>query len=108
VGNLQFTDDQLQQTQRGLDAAGIAMPKFGALGKTLAKEMNVEPEPEPESEEERESASVLDSDPAFADARFLRHRPRAGRESLFRARRTDRSARTARAQGLRAHAGRRS
>ena len=47
VGKLEFTDDQLQQTQRGLDAAGVSMPQFGGLGKALAKEMNVEPEPEP-------------------------------------------------------------
>ncbi|CAO1630340.1 unnamed protein product [Parajaminaea phylloscopi] len=53
VGKLEFTDDQLQQTQRGLDAAGVAMPSFGGLGKALAKEMNVEPEPEPESEQDR-------------------------------------------------------
>ena len=54
VGKLEFTDDQLQKTQRGLDAAGVAMPSFGAVGRTLAKEMNEEPEPEPETEEERE------------------------------------------------------
>lgn len=55
VGKLEFTDDQLQQTQRGLDAAGVAMPSFGGVGKALAKEMNVEPEPEPESDEDRKS-----------------------------------------------------
>ncbi|KDN47975.1 hypothetical protein K437DRAFT_273559 [Tilletiaria anomala UBC 951] len=53
IGKLEFTDDQLQQTQRGLDAAGVSMPQFGGLGKALAKEMNVEPEPEPETEQER-------------------------------------------------------
>ncbi|KAK0533431.1 iqgap- protein [Tilletia horrida] len=53
LGKLEFTDDQLQQTQRGLDAAGVAMPSFGGVGKALAKEMNVEPEPEPETEQER-------------------------------------------------------
>ncbi|MCO5597450.1 hypothetical protein L7F22_051528 [Adiantum nelumboides] len=53
VGKLEFSDDQLQKTQRGLDAAGVAMPSFGAVGKTLAKEMNVEPEPEPETEQEQ-------------------------------------------------------
>lgn len=57
VGKLEFTDDQLQQTQRGLDAAGVAMPSFGGVGKALAKEMNVEPEPEPESAEDREYIS---------------------------------------------------
>ncbi|EPQ27617.1 uncharacterized protein PFL1_04755 [Pseudozyma flocculosa PF-1] len=53
IGKLEFTDDQLQQTQKGLDAAGVAMPSFGGVGKALAKEMNVEPEPEPETEQER-------------------------------------------------------
>ena len=53
IGKLEFTDDQLQRTQKGLDAAGVAMPSFGGVGKALAKEMNVEPEPEPETEEER-------------------------------------------------------
>lgn len=60
VGKLDFTDDQLQQTQRGLDAAGVAMPSFGGVGKALAKEMNEEPEPEPESEQDRESTSGTD------------------------------------------------
>lgn len=54
VGKLEFSDDQLQRTQRGLDAAGVAMPSFGAVGRNLAKEMNEEPEPEPETEQERE------------------------------------------------------
>lgn len=53
VGKLEFTDDQLQKTQRGLDAAGVAMPSFGAVGRNLAKEMNEEPELEPETEQER-------------------------------------------------------
>lgn len=53
IGKLEFTDDQLQKTQKGLDASGVAMPSFGAVGKALAKEMNIEPEPEPESEQER-------------------------------------------------------
>ncbi|PWZ01991.1 hypothetical protein BCV70DRAFT_171458 [Testicularia cyperi] len=53
IGKLEFTDDQLQKTQKGLDASGVAMPSFGGVGKALAKEMNIEPEPEPETEEER-------------------------------------------------------
>ncbi|KAN0064164.1 iqgap-related protein [Thecaphora frezii] len=53
IGKLEFTDDQLQQTQKGLDAAGVPMPSFGGVGRALAKEMNVEPEPEPETEQER-------------------------------------------------------
>ena len=53
VGRLKFTDDQLQQTQRGLKAAGVAMPNFGDIGRELAKEINEEVEQEVETEDER-------------------------------------------------------
>ncbi len=53
VGHLQFSDDQLQQTQKGLKDSGVAMPNFGNVGKELAKEINEEPEEEPETEDER-------------------------------------------------------
>jgi len=52
VGHLKFTDDQLQQTQRGLKAAGVPMPNFGDIGKDLAKEINEEVEQEVETEDE--------------------------------------------------------
>lgn len=51
LGALQFSDDQLQRTQKGLKDAGIAMPNFKNVGNELAREINEEPEPE--SEEER-------------------------------------------------------
>ena len=54
VGQLQFSDDQLQKTQRGLKEAGVPMPNFGNVGRELAKEINEEPEEEPETEDERE------------------------------------------------------
>ena len=54
LGRLQFSDDQLERTQKGLTAAGVAMPNFGAVGRELAKEINEEPEVEVETEEERE------------------------------------------------------
>lgn len=54
LGRLKFSDDQLQQTQKGLDAAGISVPNFGNVGKELAKEINEEPEVEEESEDERQ------------------------------------------------------
>lgn len=54
VGHLQFSDDQLQKTQRGLKEAGVPMPNFGNVGRELAKEINEEPEEEPETEDERE------------------------------------------------------
>ena len=54
VGQLNFTDDQLQKTEKGLKDAGVPMPNFGDIGRELAKEINEEPEVEVESEEERE------------------------------------------------------
>ncbi|KIK30671.1 hypothetical protein PISMIDRAFT_86433 [Pisolithus microcarpus 441] len=53
VGQLQFSDDQLQKTQKGLNDAGITMPNFGNVGRELAKEINEDPEVEIETEEER-------------------------------------------------------
>lgn len=53
VGHLQFSDDQLKQTEKGLKDSGVAMPNFRNVGKELAKEINEEPEEEPETEEER-------------------------------------------------------
>lgn len=59
VGQLQFSDDQLQKTQRGLKEAGVPMPNFGNVGRELAKEINEEPEDEPETEDERERHTML-------------------------------------------------
>uniref|UniRef100_A0A0W0FJV3 Putative ras GTPase-activating protein n=1 Tax=Moniliophthora roreri TaxID=221103 RepID=A0A0W0FJV3_MONRR len=53
LGRLQFSDDQLQRTQKGLNDAGVSMPNFGNVGRELAKEINEEPE-EPEEPEETE------------------------------------------------------
>jgi len=46
LGQLKFSDDQLQQTQKGLTAAGVTMPNFKSVGRELAKEINEEPEVE--------------------------------------------------------------
>lgn len=66
VGQLQFQDHELEQTQRGLDKAGVSMPSFSGMGASFGAEP--EPEPEPvESEEERidrelqESEAVIES-----------------------------------------------
>ena len=53
LGQLQFSDDQLQKTQKGLKDAGVTMPNFSNVGRELAKEINEEPEEEPETEDER-------------------------------------------------------
>lgn len=50
VGLLEFTEDELLRTQKGLDAAGIILPNFKNVGRELAKEPTPEPE---ETEEER-------------------------------------------------------
>ncbi|CAG7849424.1 Ras GTPase-activating-like protein IQGAP1 [Serendipita indica DSM 11827] len=60
VGRLQFTDDQLQQTQRGLKDAGVPMPNFGDIGRELAKEINEEMEQEVETEDERRDRMLLE------------------------------------------------
>ncbi|KAL1755451.1 hypothetical protein FB107DRAFT_213621 [Schizophyllum commune] len=60
LGQLQFSDEQLQQTHKGLKDSGVPMPNFGNLGRDLAKEFNEEPEEEPETEEERRDRLLLD------------------------------------------------
>lgn len=59
MGQLKFSDDQLQRTEKGLKDAGVPMPNFGNIGRELAKEINEEPEVEVESEEERKFLSVF-------------------------------------------------
>ena len=59
VGQLRFSDDQLQRTQKGLKESGVAMPNFGNVGRELAKEIDEEPEEEEETEDERKSASEI-------------------------------------------------
>lgn len=59
LGQLQFSDDQLTKTQKGLKDAGIAMPNFGNVGKELAKEINEEPEVEVETEDESEWDKII-------------------------------------------------
>ncbi|TFK43549.1 hypothetical protein BDQ12DRAFT_595944 [Crucibulum laeve] len=62
LGQLHFSDDQLQKTQKGLKDAGVAMPNFGNIGRELAKEINEEPEVEVESEEERRDRLLLENE----------------------------------------------
>ncbi|OCB84496.1 hypothetical protein A7U60_g8482 [Sanghuangporus baumii] len=60
VGQLKFSDDQLQRTEKGLKDAGVPMPNFSNVGRELAKEINEEPEPEIETEEERRDRELLE------------------------------------------------
>ncbi|KAE9410492.1 hypothetical protein BT96DRAFT_953076 [Gymnopus androsaceus JB14] len=74
LGQLQFSDDQLQATQKGLTAAGVAMPNFGNVGRELAKEINEEPEVEVETEDERRDRLLLENEAsiiAFQAARTV-------------------------------------
>lgn len=50
VGQLQFQDHELEQTQKGLDKAGVSMPSFSGMGASFG----AEPDPVPvETEEDR-------------------------------------------------------
>ena len=52
VGQLQFEHHELEQTQKGLDKAGVSMPSFTGMGASFGAEP--EPAPEPvETEDER-------------------------------------------------------
>ncbi|KAF8469444.1 hypothetical protein JB92DRAFT_3057212 [Gautieria morchelliformis] len=66
VGRLKFSDDQLQQTQKGLKDAGVAMPNFGNVGRELAKEINEEPEVEVEAEDERRDRLLLECEASIS------------------------------------------
>ncbi|TRM67597.1 hypothetical protein BD626DRAFT_395296 [Schizophyllum amplum] len=59
LGQLQFSDEQLQQTHKGLKDSGVPMPNFGNIGREL---FNEEPEEEPETEEERRDRLLLESE----------------------------------------------
>ncbi|KAI5118772.1 hypothetical protein M0805_005653 [Coniferiporia weirii] len=62
LGQLQFSDDQLQRTEKGLKDAGVPMPNFGDISRELAKEINEEPEVEVETEEERRDRLLLENE----------------------------------------------
>ncbi|THH19788.1 hypothetical protein EW146_g1464 [Bondarzewia mesenterica] len=62
LGQLQFSDDQLRKTQKGLKDAGVPMPNFGNVGKELAKEIDEEPEIEIETEDERRDRLLLENE----------------------------------------------
>ena len=47
VGQLHFEEHELEETQKGIDRSGVAMPNFGGMREA----MQVEPEPEPTPEE---------------------------------------------------------
>ncbi|KAL2426952.1 Ras GTPase-activating-like protein rng2 [Exophiala dermatitidis] len=64
VGQLEFEHHELEQTQRGLDKAGVSMPSFSGMGASFG----AEPEPEPvESEEERIARELHEQEAAIVD-----------------------------------------
>ena len=66
VGQLQFQDHELEQTQRGLDKAGVSMPSFQGMGASFGADP--EPEPEPvETEEERIDRELHEAEAEIAD-----------------------------------------
>ncbi|KAG6817391.1 hypothetical protein H0H87_009035 [Tephrocybe sp. NHM501043] len=71
LGRLQFSDDQLMKTQKGLKDAGVVMPNFGNVGRELAKEINEEPEVEVESEEERRDRLLLENEDSIISLQAL-------------------------------------
>ena len=64
VGQLEFDHHELEQTQKGLDKAGVSMPTFSGMGASFG----AEPEPEPvESEEDRIDRELAEQEGAVAD-----------------------------------------
>jgi Ras GTPase-activating-like protein IQGAP2/3 len=64
VGQLEFAHHELEQTQRGLDKAGVSMPSFSGMGASFG----AEPEPEPvETEEERIQRELHEHEAAIVE-----------------------------------------
>lgn len=64
VGQLQFEHHELEQTQKGLDKAGISMPSFSGMGASFG----AEPEPEPvETEDERVDRELSEAELSIQD-----------------------------------------
>ncbi|KIW84661.1 hypothetical protein Z517_00049 [Fonsecaea pedrosoi CBS 271.37] len=67
VGQLEFEHHELEQTQRGLDKAGISMPSFSGMGASFG-EPEPEPEPEPvETEAERQDRELREHEDIILD-----------------------------------------
>lgn len=64
VGQLEFDHHDLEQTQKGLDKAGVSIPSFAGMGASFG----AEPEPEPvETEEERTDRELQEQERAIMD-----------------------------------------
>ncbi|WVQ78096.1 hypothetical protein IAT38_000177 [Cryptococcus sp. DSM 104549] len=65
VGQFDFTNEQIAAAQKGLQ--GVAMPNFGDVGNTLAKEASWEPEEPEETEDEKRDRELLECEPSIID-----------------------------------------
>ena len=70
VGQLQFEHHELEQTQKGLDKAGVSMPSFKGMGASFGAGPEPEPEPEPEpieTAEERIDRELNEHEATFCE-----------------------------------------
>ncbi|PYI01961.1 hypothetical protein BO78DRAFT_433228 [Aspergillus sclerotiicarbonarius CBS 121057] len=67
VGQLEFEHHELEQTQKGLDKAGVSMPSFTGMAANFGAEPEPEPEPEPESEEDRIHRELHENEASIAE-----------------------------------------
>ncbi|KAL4929992.1 putative Ras GTPase activating protein [Aspergillus undulatus] len=65
VGQLEFEDHELEQTQKGLDKAGVSMPSFTGMAANFGADP--EPELEPESEEDRIERELHENEDSIVD-----------------------------------------
>ncbi|KAL4998804.1 hypothetical protein BDV10DRAFT_166315 [Aspergillus recurvatus] len=67
VGQLEFEHHELEQTQKGLDKAGVSMPSFTGMAANFGADPEPEPEPEPESEEDRIERELHENENSISD-----------------------------------------
>ncbi|KAF7510081.1 hypothetical protein GJ744_007185 [Endocarpon pusillum] len=68
VGQLEFDHHDLEQTQKGLDKAGVNMPSFAGMGASFGAEPEPPPEPEPvESEDDRVDRELREHEAIILD-----------------------------------------
>ncbi|KAI2335225.1 iqgap- protein [Ophidiomyces ophidiicola] len=68
VGQLEFEHHELEQTQRGLEKAGVPMPSFSGMGESFGADLTPEPEPEPvETDEERIARELRETETSICD-----------------------------------------
>lgn len=66
VGQLEFQHHELEETQRGLDKAGVSMPSFAGMGASFGAEVDAPAEPV-ESEDDRIARELRDCEEVILD-----------------------------------------